>query len=189
VPHTVEQHAESNLYVRCALEIAQDAHRDQVDKAGQPYMGHIMRVAEYVAATGAPWPCVVVALLHDTVEDTRKHERPVTLDSLGHIFPSPIIMAVDAMTHRPGEPRQDYRDRIKANPVALLVKAEGDLRDNTDPRRALSGPEADRRSAKYAADRIDLNACAYPRDHEQAHDHDDCVSALVCDAEDWIRST
>ena len=89
---------------------------------------------------------VVVAWMHDVVEDTG-----VTLQEVESEFGAAIAAAVNAITRRPAEADSDYYARVKANPIALTVKA-ADLTDNTDPARlALLDPELRARlEVKYA---------------------------------------
>ena len=49
-----------------AIEIAQEAHRGQVDKAGEEYIGHPLRVME----AGRTLEEKIVGVLHDVVEDS-----------------------------------------------------------------------------------------------------------------------
>ena len=55
-----------------ATLFAARAHAGQARKgaAAEPYVNHVIEVAELLAAHGAPLPVVLAALLHDTVEDT-----------------------------------------------------------------------------------------------------------------------
>ncbi|WP_449374778.1 hypothetical protein [Arthrobacter psychrolactophilus] len=55
------------------------------------------------------------------------------------------------MTKRNGETAEDYFSRVRANPLARMVKA-ADLQDNTDPVRVarLDPATADRLRDKYA---------------------------------------
>lgn len=116
-----------------ALLIATKAHSGQVDKAGQPYILHPIRVATQVvkykhASNQDKTALYVIALLHDVVEDT-----PVTLKTLkSQGFPRPILAAVDLLTKREGEPKEAYYARIKKNKLARLVKL-ADIGDNSDP--------------------------------------------------------
>lgn len=132
---------------RHALTVAVVAHRGQVDKAGKPYSNHPRRVAERLGDEADP-EALAVAWLHDVVEDTTW-----TLDLLTAIgwFPPSVVEAVDAITHRPKEQRASYYRRVKANPLALIVKL-ADIADNSDPERLamLDDATADRLRAKYA---------------------------------------
>jgi GTP diphosphokinase / guanosine-3',5'-bis(diphosphate) 3'-diphosphatase len=103
-----------------AIEIAARAHAGQVDKGGQPYILHPLRVMLRLAAEHER----MAAVLHDVVEDTS-----VTLDELRAAgFPPPVLMAVDALTKRPGESRLEAAARAAADPIALEVK----LADNAE---------------------------------------------------------
>jgi (p)ppGpp synthase/HD superfamily hydrolase len=137
--------------VQRAASIARRAHDGQVDKSGNPYLGHLERVAGRASVSGED--AEVVAWLHDVVEDTE-----VTLDMLrDEGVPDHIITAVDAMTKRPGEDREAYLQRVKANPLALIVKA-ADVADNTAPERLQLLDESTRRrlEEKYAHTRTVL---------------------------------
>lgn len=127
--------------IELAEEIATKAHEGQVDKAGQPYIEHPRRVAARLPEELKP-----VAWLHDVVEDTG-----VTLEALAAAFPAWIVEAVDALTHRDGEPRTDYYRRVAANDAARQVKL-ADIADNSDPARLaqLDAGTRTRLEAKYA---------------------------------------
>ncbi|AXV10109.1 Guanosine-3',5'-bis(Diphosphate) 3'-pyrophosphohydrolase (plasmid) [Euzebya pacifica] len=128
-----------------ALDIATTAHNGQTDKAGRPYIGHVHRVLGHLP-DDATDDHRVVAALHDVVEDT-----DVTLDQLrADGLTDTQAAAVDAMTRRADEPKDDYYRRVAANPIALVVKA-ADIDDNADPARlAVLDPDTrDRLAAKY----------------------------------------
>lgn len=109
-----------------ARRIAERFHQYQVDKSGKPYIGHLIRVASNVP-TGV---YQIVAFLHDVVEDT-----DLELDDLEREgFSKVVIDAVDAMTHRPCETRQEYVLRLLTNPIAAVVKL-ADIKDNIDKKR------------------------------------------------------
>src|SRR4051812_45045384 len=103
-----------------AIQIAAAAHAGQVDKAGQPYILHPLRIMLAVKTTDER----IAAVLHDVVEDTSI--TPAELAAEG--FSADVIDAVDALTKRHGEDRLTAARRAAANPVARVVK----LADNTD---------------------------------------------------------
>ena len=144
-----------------AREIAQQAHRDQVDKSGAAYITHPARVAARVAGNPS---AEMVAWLHDVVEDTG-----VTLDDLAAEFPAEVLAAVDAITKRADE-GDDYYRRVAANDLALLVK-HADLADNSSPERLAKLDPAlqDRLRAKYSHARQVLSSAAGPRPAEPSH--------------------
>ncbi|WP_345205468.1 HD domain-containing protein [Fodinibacter luteus] len=129
---------------------AAEAHRGQLDKAGRPYFEHPQRVVGRLVNPTADE--VVVAWMHDVVEDTG-----VTLEEIEKAFGSTVAAAVNAMTRRSEEADSEYYARVKANPIALNVKA-ADLADNTDPARLalLDSAQRARLEAKYAHARHEL---------------------------------
>ena len=124
-----------------ALRLCFDAHRDQVDKTGLPYVFHPFHLAEQMKDEYS----TVCALLHDVVEDT-----DYTLDDLrGMGFPAEVVDALALLTHDPAVPYMDYIKVIATNPIARKVKM-ADLRHNSDLSRLDVVDEwALKRTAKY----------------------------------------
>ena len=111
-----------------AIEIAHEAHRGQVDKAGEEYIGHPLRVME----AGRTVEEKIVGVLHDVVEDSKEwsFER---LEQEG--FAPEIIEALRCVTKRSeDEPYDKFIARVKTNKLAVAVKLN-DLTDNMDIRR------------------------------------------------------
>ncbi|AHM05154.1 Guanosine-3',5'-bis(Diphosphate) 3'-pyrophosphohydrolase [Roseibacterium elongatum DSM 19469] len=132
-------------YLGEAFELAFQAHAGQVDKAGQPYVLHLVRVATALSDRDER----VVALLHDVLEDTE-----VSAEDLALRFPPDICAAVEAITKRPHEAYEGYLARVAANPISLAVKL-ADMADNADPARlaALDPDDRARLREKYATAR------------------------------------
>ena len=106
-----------------ALKLCYEAHKDQVDKTGVPYVFHPFHVAEQMKDEAT----TVVALLHDVVEDT-----DYTLDDIAaEGFGQDIVDAVALMTHEDDVPYLDYVAKLKSNPIARAVKL-ADLAHNSD---------------------------------------------------------
>src|SRR5690606_10810418 len=106
-----------------AIAIAAQSHDGQIDKAGEPYILHPLRVMLAVDTEAER----IAAVLHDVVEDTE-----VTMEQLrAEGFSDDVLAAVDALTKQPGESRMDAAVRAKANPVARSVKLADNL-DNQD---------------------------------------------------------
>lgn len=106
-----------------ARAIADEAHRGQVDKAGKDYFEHPMRVAARLTDAKAK----VVALLHDTIEDT--FITPEYLYEQG--FDKEIVDAVLSVTRKENETYMDFIRRAAENPLGKIVKI-ADLEDNMD---------------------------------------------------------
>lgn len=106
-----------------ALVISFNAHKEQVDKSGMPYVYHPYRIAEQMEDEYS----TCVALLHDVVEDS-----DITLEDLKDKgFPQKVLEAVALMTHNDKTPYFEYIKRIKTNPIATAVKL-ADLQDNSN---------------------------------------------------------
>lgn len=108
-----------------ATAIAEKVHSGQVDKGGKEYILHPKAVSEMCETEDEK----IVALLHDTIEDG--DGRVVTIQSITEMFGKQIADAVNLLTHRDGEPYDDYICRIKKNSLARKVKM-ADLRHNSD---------------------------------------------------------
>jgi hypothetical protein len=129
--------------IRAAFEIAKKVHAGQVDKGGVEYINHPLTVASNV---GENISAIIVALLHDVVEDSAKtfdelqREIPLTADEL---------QALKLLTHDKNIPYLDYVKQIKTNELAAQVKA-ADLRHNSDLSRLKNPVEKDlKRVEKY----------------------------------------
>ncbi len=125
-----------------AVKLCFEAHKDQTDKSGLPYVFHPFHVAEQMVDEDT----TVVALLHDVVEDS-----DYTLEDLREIgFPTQVIDALALMTHDKAVPYLEYVATIKKNPIAKAVKLE-DLRHNSDLSRLdIVDEKAKARVTKYA---------------------------------------
>ena len=125
-----------------AMKLCFQAHKDQTDKSGIPYVFHPIHLAEQMKDEDT----TVVALLHDVVEDT-----DYTLENLREIgFNQRVIAAIALMTHAEGVPYMDYVAKIKDNPIAKTVKL-ADLAHNSDiTRMDVVDEKAIARVEKYA---------------------------------------
>jgi GTP diphosphokinase / guanosine-3',5'-bis(diphosphate) 3'-diphosphatase len=79
--------------LRRAYTIAENMHRGQFRKSGEPYITHPLAVAQICAELGMDTTTLVAALLHDTVEDTR-----YTLQALSEDFGHEVAHLVDGVT-------------------------------------------------------------------------------------------
>ncbi len=108
--------------IKKALEIATLAHKGQLDKSGKDYINHPVTVSSYCKT----FESKIVALLHDTVEDT-----DITLEYLKVFFTEDIIEAIRLVTKTYPLDINDYYKKIKENPIAREVKL-ADLTHNMD---------------------------------------------------------
>ena len=106
-----------------ALKLCFEAHRDQVDKTGIPYVYHPFYIAEQMTDELS----TVCALLHDVIEDTE-----YTFDDLSKMgFPKEVIEVLTLLTHDESVPYMDYIKNLSVNQTARQVKL-ADLRHNSD---------------------------------------------------------
>ncbi len=126
-----------------ALKLCFEAHRDQTDKSGMPYVFHPFHLAEQMTDEYT----VTVALLHDVVEDTDITFEDIT----GMGFPAEVTDALKLLTHDDAVEYMDYVAKIKHNPIAKTVKL-ADLSHNSDTSRLdVVDEKALKRVEKYAA--------------------------------------
>ena len=117
-----------------ALILAAKAHTGQVDKGGAPYIFHPIRVM--LACEGEKEK--IVALLHDTLEDTALTAADLRREG----FSEEIVQAVLCLTRRQDEDYMAYIARVCENPLAAEVKY-ADLQDNLDLSRIPNPTEKD----------------------------------------------
>jgi (p)ppGpp synthase/HD superfamily hydrolase len=131
----------NNYLIEKAIKIAVDAHAGQLDRYGQPYILHVLRVMQ----AGGNREEQICGVLHDVVEDSDW----TTEDLLAEGFPAPIVEVVRLMTIESGVDYQEKMDDLEGNELAVRVKLN-DLRDNMDLSRYDLLDEKDRlRINKY----------------------------------------
>ncbi len=152
-----------------AMKIAYEAHKNQVDKAGTPYIFHPIHLAEQMKDESS----TIVALLHDVVEDTditfedlQKEGFPLdviealkvlTFDETAYFKYSKDDRLYDEVIKRMN--REKYIDAIKNNDIARAVKI-CDLEHNRDLTRLDNITKEDKsRCYKYEKEWIDLKIC------------------------------
>lgn len=131
------------LSLKEAFRIAVEVHGDQRDKAGEPYLFHVMRVAMAMDTDEER----VVAILHDVIEDY--DDTMETMADINEAYGQDILSTVELLTRN--KPYLDYIRRLSTNPLAVKVKL-ADLRDNMDGDRLRKLPtkeEAARLYKKY----------------------------------------
>ena len=114
--------------VKKAVNIMFEAHKDDIDKGGYPYVFHPFYLATKL--DGGNETCV--ALLHDVIED---HGDKYSFEYLKkEWFNKEIIEALRLLTHKKEIPYMEYIAKISKNDIAKVVKIE-DLKHNMDSRR------------------------------------------------------
>lgn len=117
-----------------AIEIAARAHAGQVDKAGEPYIFHPLRLMLSITTDYER----MAAVLHDVVEDTSVSLKDLKSEG----FPEEVLEAIAALTKTEGESRLEAARRAARNPIARTVKL-ADVKDNMDLTRIAHPTEKD----------------------------------------------
>ena len=168
-----------------AIEIATEAHRGQLDKAGNDYIDHPLRVM----AAGKSTDEKIVGVLHDVVEDSDWTFERLAAEG----FSDEVIEALRCVTKiSEGEPYDKFIARVKTNPLAVAVKLN-DLSDNMDIRRLPYLSDKDvKRLKKYlkaykqliGEPTYSVYACRqeYPNAYNPWNEEDDSkLTALWCE--------
>lgn len=147
--------AMSDEQVVIARAIAHIAHKGQVDKSGNPYIGHPARVAEDVGNQGHSGFVIAAAWLHDVLEDT-----DITREDLyaaGILWN--VIGMVEDLTRTSEVSPEAYYENLAGKFDAREVKL-ADIADNTNPDRLalLDDATIARLTRKYAKARLLLGA-------------------------------
>lgn len=132
------------------LVLATNAHSNQYDRGGNPYILHPLKVMHYLRSEDEELQCI--ALGHDIIEDTS-----VTYSQLKEEgFTDRIINGIRSLTKLPGLTYDEYKLQVIQNQDAILVKM-ADLRHNSDIRRLKGVTDKDiARVAKYHQFYIEL---------------------------------
>ena len=120
--------------IREAYEIAKKAHAGQKDKAGVDYILHPMKVASSV---GKDERLIVLALLHDVIEDTE-----VKFEDLSGLLGKKERRSLRALTRKDDRSYGQYIGVIDHYPLATEVKI-ADLMHNADLRRIPNPTDED----------------------------------------------
>lgn len=126
-----------------AIHLATNAHHNQFDKGGNPYILHVFTVMNLLENPDEELQCI--ALLHDVIEDT--HTTFAELCEAG--FSERVITAVNLLTKHRGQSYEEYKAGVLSNIDAMRVK-KADLTHNSDIRRLKGISEKDiERMSKY----------------------------------------
>ena len=124
-----------------ALIIAANAHTGQIQRNGEPYSLHPLRIMLQMETI----PEKIAAILHDVIEDS-----DITLEMLQKEgFSDDVLKTVDLLTHYEKDSYEEYIERLKSFPMARHIKI-ADLNDNMKIQRLKKVGEKDfQRLEKY----------------------------------------
>lgn len=106
-----------------AFHFAHDAHKNQRRLSGEPYITHLVAVAEILAELHMREDVIAAGLLHDVVEDTE-----TTMEQLRAAFGDGVAKMVDGVTKIP-ELKYESKEKQQAeNLHKMLLSMVNDLR-------------------------------------------------------------
>ena len=103
--------------LKLAYQYAEEKHRGQYRKGGEPYITHPLAVAKILREKGFGIDYHITALFHDLLEDTDASEEMI--EKLGG---KNVLKAVKLLTKSDGYNMSEYVDGIKSDPIAFAVK-------------------------------------------------------------------
>lgn len=103
--------------IKKAYDIAKAAHQDQKRRSGEPYIMHPVAVAQILFNFGMDNECIISALLHDVVEDTK-----VSIDFIRETFGDEVALLVDGVT-KLGKIPLSTREEVQAENIRKMFIA------------------------------------------------------------------
>lgn len=120
-------------YIKCpenieliqkAYDFAYEHHKGQFRKSGEPYVIHVIQVANTLALMHCGPKTIAAGLLHDTVEDC----EGVTTDTIIELFGEEIATLVDAVTKIGAIKFKDEEEYLASNHRKLFIAMAKDIR-------------------------------------------------------------
>ena len=107
-----------------AYQFANKCHEGQFRKSGEPYVVHVIEVANTLALLHTSPKTIAAGFLHDTVEDC----QGVTNETIQEMFGEEISQIVDAVTKIGNIKFQDEREYLASNHRKLFIAMAKDIR-------------------------------------------------------------
>ena len=110
--------------IQKAYDFAYEHHKGQFRKSGEPYVIHVIQVANTLALMHCGPKTIAAGLLHDTVEDC----QGVTTDTITELFCQEIATLVDAVTKIGAIKFKDEEEYLASNHRKLFIAMAKDIR-------------------------------------------------------------
>ena len=110
--------------IQKAYDFAYEHHKGQFRKSGEPYVIHVIQVANTLAEMHCGPKTIAVGLLHDTVEDC----EGVTTETITELFGEEIATLVDAVTKIGAIKFKDEEEYLASNHRKLFIAMAKDIR-------------------------------------------------------------
>ena len=110
--------------IQKAYDFAYEHHKGQFRKSEEPYVIHVIQVANTLALMHCGPKTIAAGLLHDTVEDC----QGVTTDTITELFGQEIATLVDAVTKIGAIKFKDEEEYLASNHRKLFIAMAKDIR-------------------------------------------------------------
>ena len=110
--------------IQKAYDFAYEHHKAQFRKSREPYLIHVIQVANTLALMHCGPKTIAAGLLHDTVEDC----EGVTTDTIIELFGEEIATLVDAVTKIGAIKFKDEEEYLASNHRKLFIAMAKDIR-------------------------------------------------------------
>lgn len=110
--------------IQKAYDFAYEHHKGQFRKSGEPYVIHVIQVANTLALMHCGPKTIAAGLLHDTVEDC----QGVTTDTITELFGQEIATLVDAVTKIGAIKFNNEEEYLASNHRKLFIAMAKDIR-------------------------------------------------------------
>ena len=110
-------------FIAKAYDVAEEMHKGQLRKSGEPYLIHPVAVAEILADLGMDEETIVAGLLHDVVEDTEYTEEELVRD-----FGEEVGLLVDGVTKLGSLKFKNKEERQAENLRKMFLAMSKDIR-------------------------------------------------------------
>ncbi len=121
--HSYIQDKESLALIKKAHDFAQEVHKDQKRKSGEPYFVHLLNVAYELSRLKAGPKTLAAGFLHDCMED-----QGITKETLIAEFDEEIFTLVEAVTKIGDIKFKDEKEYQAANHRKILLAMAKDVR-------------------------------------------------------------
>ena len=109
--------------LRKAYHLADDMHKEQKRKSGEPFIIHPVAVASMLVDMDMDMPSVISGMLHDVVEDTS-----VTIEEIREMFGDEIAYLVDGVTKLKRIPTFSKEEQQAENLRKMFLSMASDIR-------------------------------------------------------------